>query len=153
MRITMGYGYDSVTSKTCLMQFLQPSCERCANIRNVGASMVSNSYSMMKSGWRTVFKKLFFLLSTIFLYNRDFYVQPEPVNGSTRPSSTIFGYTSPHSTGPIIMPRLRPPSVHTLRTPESSASEEEDRADLLGRNFQVPRPKSRSSIAVRINLH
>lgn len=33
----------------------------------------------------------------------------------------------------------------------SSSSEEEDRADLLGRSFQVPRPKSRSngSIAVR----
>lgn len=99
-------------------------------------------------------KSCYFLLSRIFLCNRVlyFYVQPEPVNGSTRPSSTIFGYTSPHSTGPIIMPRLRPPSVHTLRTPESSASEEEDRADLLGRNFHVPRPKSRSSIAVRFSL-
>lgn len=49
------------------------------------------------------------------------------------------------------MPRLRPPSVHTLRTPESSTSEEEDRADLLGRNFHVPRPKSRSSVAVSKN--
>lgn len=39
-----------------------------------------------------------------------------------------------------------------MRTLEnSSSSEEEDRTDLLGRNFQVPRPKSRSnaSIAVR----
>ena len=70
------------------------------------------------------------------------------MNAPTRPSSTIFGYTLPHSAGPVIMPRLRPPSVHTLRTPESSTSEEEDRADLLGRNFQVPRPKSRSSVAV-----
>ncbi|XKL59392.1 hypothetical protein PGB90_000408 [Kerria lacca] len=78
---------------------------------------------------------------------------PEPVNGSTRPSSTIFGYTLPHSTGPVIMPRLRPPSVHTLRTPESSTSEEEDRADLLGRNFQVPRPKSRSSIANQSGIY
>jgi hypothetical protein len=34
------------------------------------------------------------------------------------------------------------------RTVESTSSEEEDRADLLGRNFHVPRPKSRSSIAV-----
>uniref|UniRef100_A0A034V6W3 63 kDa sperm flagellar membrane protein n=1 Tax=Bactrocera dorsalis TaxID=27457 RepID=A0A034V6W3_BACDO len=33
-----------------------------------------------------------------------------------------------------------------MRTLEnSSSSEEEDRADLLGRNFQVPRPKSRSN--------
>ncbi len=89
-------------------------------------------------------------LSTFILVSDGFFVskQPEPVNGSTRPSSTIFGYTLPHSTGPLIMPRLRPPSVHTLRTPESSTSEEEDRADLLGRNFQVPRPKSRSSVAV-----
>lgn len=30
----------------------------------------------------------------------------------------------------------------------TSSSDEEDRTDLLGRNFQVPRPKSRSSIAV-----
>lgn len=51
------------------------------------------------------------------------------------------------------MPRLRPPSVHTLQTPESSTSEEEDRADLLGRSFQVPRPKSRSSVAVSRPLH
>lgn len=27
----------------------------------------------------------------------------------------------------------------------SSSSEEEDRTDLLGRNFQVPRPKSRAA--------
>ncbi|XP_065215388.1 uncharacterized protein pwn isoform X2 [Planococcus citri] len=78
---------------------------------------------------------------------------PEPVNGPTRPSSTIFGYTLPHSAGPVIMPRLRPPSVHTLRTPESSTSEEEDRADLLGRNFQVPRPKSRSSVANQSGIY
>lgn len=34
------------------------------------------------------------------------------------------------------------------REPATSSSEEEDRTDLLGRNFQVPRPKSRSSLAV-----
>lgn len=42
-----------------------------------------------------------------------------------------------------------------MRTLEnSSSSEEEDRADLLGRNFQVPRPKSRSnaSITVKSNV-
>ena len=45
-------------------------------------------------------------------------------------------------------------SAHGMRTPErtveSTSSEEEDRADLLGRNFHVPRPKSRSSVAVSI---
>lgn len=36
-----------------------------------------------------------------------------------------------------------------MRTLEnSSSSEEEDRTDLLGRNFQVPRPKSRSNASV-----
>lgn len=77
--------------------------------------------------------------------------QPEPV-GTLRPSSSIFGYSLPHSNGggALIMPRLRAPSVHTLRTPESSTSEEEDRADLLGRQFQVPRPKSRSIADLRM---
>lgn len=38
-----------------------------------------------------------------------------------------------------------------MRTLEnSSSSEEEDRADLLGRNFQVPRPKSRSNASVTV---
>lgn len=76
------------------------------------------------------------------------------MGGPTRPSSAMFGYTLPHGTH-VPIPRLRPGSVHTMRTPESSTSEEEDRADLLGRNFQVPRPKSRSSVAVSnpSNLH
>lgn len=33
----------------------------------------------------------------------------------------------------------------------SSSSEEEDKADLLGRNFQVPRPKSRSNASVAVS--
>lgn len=38
-----------------------------------------------------------------------------------------------------------------MRTLEnSSSSEEEDRTDLLGRNFQVPRPKSRSNGSVTV---
>lgn len=90
----------------------------------------------------------------------------------TRPSSAVFGYpnlslagTLQHSVHgtlpPVPMPRLglhqhlasaRAASVHGMRPLDnSSSSEEEDRADLLGRNFHVPRPKSRSnaSIAVR----
>lgn len=34
----------------------------------------------------------------------------------------------------------------------SSSSEEEDRTDLLGRNFQVPRPKSRSNNSITVSL-
>lgn len=33
----------------------------------------------------------------------------------------------------------------------SSSSEEEDRADLLGRSFQVPRPKSRSNGSIAVS--
>lgn len=33
----------------------------------------------------------------------------------------------------------------------SSSSEEEDRTDLLGRNFQVPRPKSRSNGSITVS--
>jgi len=75
--------------------------------------------------------------------------QPEPVNGTMR--SNMFGYAG----APMPLPRLRPPGTstisHAFRTPESSTSEEEDRTDLLGRNFQTSsRPKSRSSLAVSI---
>lgn len=81
-------------------------------------------------------------------------LQPEPGGVVTRPSSTIFGYggTLPHLSAPVPMPRmsLRPASVHGTRAADSSCSEEEDRTDLLGRNFHVPRPKSRSSVAVSI---
>jgi len=34
----------------------------------------------------------------------------------------------------------------------SSSSEEEDKIDLLGRNFHVPRPKSRSSASVAVSI-
>ncbi|XP_069686033.1 uncharacterized protein pwn isoform X2 [Periplaneta americana] len=48
-------------------------------------------------------------------------------------------------------------SSHGMRTPdrtvESTSSEEEDRADLLGRNFHVPRPKSRSSVANQSGIY
>ncbi|XP_026281185.1 proline-rich protein 36-like isoform X3 [Frankliniella occidentalis] len=39
------------------------------------------------------------------------------------------------------------------REPATSSSEEEDRTDLLGRNFQVPRPKSRSSLANQSGIY
>lgn len=44
--------------------------------------------------------------------------------------------------------RERVSARQSLPEPATSSSEEEDRTDLLGRNFQVPRPKSRSSLAV-----
>lgn len=33
----------------------------------------------------------------------------------------------------------------------SSSSEEEDKVDLLGRNFHVPRPKSRSNASIAVS--
>ncbi|CAH0551973.1 unnamed protein product [Brassicogethes aeneus] len=94
---------------------------------------------------------------------------PEPVTGPTRPSSAMFGYPNLSMTGtlqhgsmhgtlpPIPLPRLnlqsqmasRAASMHGMRPLDnSSSSEEEDKADLLGRNFQVPRPKSRSNASI-----
>ncbi|XP_060656394.1 uncharacterized protein LOC132791476 isoform X2 [Drosophila nasuta] len=93
----------------------------------------------------------------------------EPI-GPTRPSSAMFAYPNLGAIGmgtiggmslqstmqmhpsaslapPVPLPRLGlGPRANGMRTLEnSSSSEEEDRADLLGRNFQVPRPKSRSN--------
>lgn len=94
---------------------------------------------------------------------------PEPgLTAPTRPSSALFGYPSLPMTGamshhghgtlpPIPLPRLtlqaqmaaRAASIHSTRhVDNSSSSEEEDKADLLGRNFQVPRPKSRSNASI-----
>ncbi|XP_023014818.2 calcium-binding EGF-like domain-containing protein pawn [Leptinotarsa decemlineata] len=95
---------------------------------------------------------------------------PEPGHPApTRPSSAMFGYPSlpmgtlqhhHHGHGtlpPVPMPRLnlqaqlagRAASIHGMRPfDNSSSSEEEDKADLLGRNFQVPRPKSRSNASI-----
>ncbi|XP_017962242.2 proteoglycan 4 isoform X4 [Drosophila navojoa] len=93
----------------------------------------------------------------------------EPI-GPTRPSSAMFAYPNLGAMGmgtiggmslqstmqmhpsaslapPVPLPRLglgaRANGMRALEN--SSSSEEEDRADLLGRNFQVPRPKSRSN--------
>lgn len=99
-------------------------------------------------------------------------LQPEPVTSPTRPSSAVFGYPNLslastlqrgtyHGTlPPVPMPRLglqaqlaqRAASVQGMRPLDnSSSSEEEDRADLLGRNFQVPRPKSRSNASIAVS--
>uniref|UniRef100_A0A1A9WPB4 EGF-like domain-containing protein n=1 Tax=Glossina brevipalpis TaxID=37001 RepID=A0A1A9WPB4_9MUSC len=99
----------------------------------------------------------------------------EPIGGPTRPSSAMFAYPNLqalaisntigglsmqgsmqqlHQTGPmpgappVPLPRrlgLSSRSNGMRALENSSSSEEEDRADLLGRNFQVPRPKSRSN--------
>lgn len=82
----------------------------------------------------------------------------EPM-GSTRPSSAMFGYPnlSMHGTlPPVPLPRLQaPPRPRHRHQPEPDSSDSEpqdrDRADLIPQNggFHVPRPKSRSSVAVR----
>lgn len=65
----------------------------------------------------------------------------------------MFGYGGTLPMAPMPLPRLglRPGSAHNTR--HDSSSEEEDRTDLLGRNFQVPRPKSRSSIANQSGIY
>ncbi|XP_031355432.1 proteoglycan 4 isoform X2 [Photinus pyralis] len=94
---------------------------------------------------------------------------PEPVPQVTRPSSAMFGYPNLSVIGtmqrgtfhgtlpPVPLPRLglqaqlaaRAASVQGMRPLDnSSSSEEEDKADLLGRNFHVPRPKSRSNASI-----
>lgn len=103
--------------------------------------------------------------------NKNIMNKPEPVTGPTRPSSAIFGYPTLSIAGtlpqrslqgtlpPIPMPRLNlhgqlgSRSIHGMRPLDnSSSSEEEDKADLLGRSFQVPRPKSRSSASIAVSL-
>ncbi|KAK9685460.1 Calcium-binding EGF domain [Popillia japonica] len=99
---------------------------------------------------------------------------PEPVTGPPRPSSAVFGYPplsihgtlqhgSLHGTlPPVPLPRLglqaqlaaRAASTHSARNLDnSSSSEEEDKTDLLGRNFQVPRPKSRSNASIASGIY
>ncbi|XP_058120593.1 uncharacterized protein LOC131293804 [Anopheles ziemanni] len=98
--------------------------------------------------------------------------EAEPVSGG-RPSSAMYGYpnlqtigsmntlslhgTLPMHTGtlpPVPLPRTLGLNRNGMRTLEnSSSSEEEDRADLLGRNFNVPRPKSRSNASVTSGIY
>ncbi|XP_062710263.1 uncharacterized protein LOC115254498 isoform X1 [Aedes albopictus] len=104
-------------------------------------------------------------------------LQAEPV-APPRPASAMYGYPnlqtignmntlSMHGTLPPMhagtLPPVPLPSIlnrslglnrNGMRTLEnSSSSEEEDRADLLGRNFNVPRPKSRSNASVTSGIY
>lgn len=82
--------------------------------------------------------------------------------GPTRPSSAVFGYPPLNIHGtlpPVPLPRLQAPTRPRQRhqpDPDSSDSEpqDKDRADLIPQNsgFHVPRPKSRSSLAVNIRF-
>lgn len=83
--------------------------------------------------------------------------------GPTRPSSAVFGYPPINIHGtlppPVPLPRLQAPTRPRQRhqpDPDSSDSEpqDKDRADLIPQNsgFHVPRPKSRSSLAVSIRF-
>ncbi|XP_011496415.1 PREDICTED: uncharacterized protein LOC105361030 [Ceratosolen solmsi marchali] len=85
----------------------------------------------------------------------------EPM-GPTRPSSAMFGYPtlSLHGTlPPVPLPRLQgPPRARQRHQPEPDSSDSEpqdkDRADLIPQsNFQVPRPKSRSSLANQSGIY
>ncbi|XP_055624298.1 uncharacterized protein LOC129767424 isoform X2 [Toxorhynchites rutilus septentrionalis] len=102
----------------------------------------------------------------------------EPV-APPRPASAMYGYPnlqtignmntlSMHGTLPPLHTGTLPPvplpsaffnrglglNRNGMRTLEnSSSSEEEDRADLLGRNFNVPRPKSRSNASVTSGIY
>jgi hypothetical protein len=82
--------------------------------------------------------------------------------GPTRPSSAMFGYPPINIHGtlpPVPLPRLQAPPRPRQRPqpdPDSSDSElqDKDRADLIPQSsgFHVPRPKSRSSLAVSVRL-
>ncbi|XP_055538806.1 uncharacterized protein LOC129726146 isoform X2 [Wyeomyia smithii] len=97
----------------------------------------------------------------------------EPV-APPRPGSAMFGYPTMQTIGnmntlsmhgtlppmhagslpPVPLPRGLGLNRNGMRTLEnSSSSEEEDRADLLGRNFNVPRPKSRSNASVTSGIY
>ncbi|XP_058461129.1 uncharacterized protein LOC131436427 isoform X2 [Malaya genurostris] len=97
----------------------------------------------------------------------------EPV-APPRPGSAMFGYPTLQTIGnmntlsmhgtlppmhaatlpPVPLPRGLGLNRNGMRTLEnSSSSEEEDRADLLGRNFNVPRPKSRSNASVTSGIY
>lgn len=93
-------------------------------------------------------------------------LQPEPgLAAPTRPSSAMFGYPSLSHIGtmqhhgtlpPVPLPRLTLQAAQraaSIRPPESTSSEEEDKADLLGRSFQVPRPKSRSNASIAVSRY
>ncbi|XP_065344618.1 uncharacterized protein pwn isoform X1 [Cloeon dipterum] len=63
---------------------------------------------------------------------------PEPNMCPTRPSSAVF-----YPSLPVLYQQARPPPPPATGPPDSS--DEEDNQGLLGRNFQVPRPRSRAT--------
>ncbi|CAB3383733.1 Hypothetical predicted protein [Cloeon dipterum] len=63
---------------------------------------------------------------------------PEPNMCPTRPSSAVF-----FPSLPVLYQQARPPPPPATGPPDSS--DEEDNQGLLGRNFQVPRPRSRAT--------
>ncbi|KAF4526144.1 hypothetical protein B566_EDAN012455 [Ephemera danica] len=85
-------------------------------------------------------------IADVMAQNHYAVQQPEPCM-PTRPSSAMFGgYPSLTGTLPhlsLTMQHLRPPPP-PLQGPPSS-SDDEDQRDLLGRNFHVPRPRSRAA--------
>ncbi|XP_014286842.1 uncharacterized protein [Halyomorpha halys] len=92
-------------------------------------------------------------IADVMAHSTNHYaVGPEPVNIPTRPSSAMFGYGGTLPVAPMPLPRLGLRSGQNT-TRQDSSSEEEDRADLLGRSFQVPRPKSRSSVANQSGIY
>lgn len=66
-----------------------------------------------------------------------------------------MGTLQPHGTlPPVPLPRLTlQQRAASVRPPESTSSEEEDKVDLLGRSFQVPRPKSRSNASIAVSRY
>ncbi|XP_046986247.1 mucin-6-like [Schistocerca americana] len=79
----------------------------------------------------------------------------DTMNAPTRPSSVVFGYPNraPSIQQCQTSAASRAMSLKGTHTADSSSSEEEDQVDLLGRNFHVPRPKSRSSIANQSGIY
>lgn len=87
--------------------------------------------------------------STLGKPNFDTVTATLPNATATRPSSAVLGYPG---LPPVPLPRISRPQMPPKpppRGPPDNSSEEEDRTDLLGGHFHVPRPKSRASLAVR----
>lgn len=73
------------------------------------------------------------------------------------PNLSHIGTLQHHgSLPPVPLPRLNLQAAQrasSIRPPESTSSEEEDKVDLLGRSFQVPRPKSRSNASIAVSRY
>ncbi|XP_060537109.1 uncharacterized protein LOC132708653 isoform X2 [Cylas formicarius] len=78
-----------------------------------------------------------------------------PVGGTLQIPNSLRGLGSTAgSLPPVPLPRLQAHlagmSSGMCPLDSNSSSEEEDKTDLLGRNFQVPRPKSRSNASIAV---